>query len=711
MADNDVPENPPTSGVPPEEESDDELYFRAPKVEYRHTMADLEAELNRIMTRSCKIDACIDVFISRVLPLMKEAEDTRRRRNAYFSSYYFNEGLKKLAEDTIEPLKRELRENLNRLVPGCVPDENKDVLSGLKHRLEKRREVMVRTGGYGEGAIPRSLLDTLVEKQYRERVGHAAQVSSNEESALTESYRQLRNLIEDERSMASFACGGSIPITVHTHIGENRSLVACPPVSVFWSKRDDAAAQKLVLPVDGTDHQTDLDALRRLVTECDPASFGRGEQDVIDPEYRKAGKLDSNQFATSFHPADYGILDNVGQVLLPSIDSETDNELQFRRIKAEMYKMNVYSGPSGLFRKHVDTPRAANQIGSLVVCLPSKFTGGSLHVQHHGHKVTFDWSDKSDTRIQWAAFYSDCEHEIETITQGDRITLTYNLYVTEPIGQLLPSPTAPMDPKTLPLHGWMKDLLAQEDFMKDGGVLGFFCSHAYAHSSELAQNYLPRGLKGADLVLYSVFRSLGAEVSVVPIIDNNGRYGDGNPALGLSGKLPKRSHYYLGDDDWHGSTGLWEYLQNGEKQLVPSVMEIMPSSGECEDVDQRWKFLMMVRQVKGMTELLQSPEERGIAASEGNYYRRQGVHVGASCHPYETHDRGEGEDRDELMKELWPAYHLPGITWITEPKHEEMAFSQIAYGNEASIGTRYSCAAILAVIPPSEERASILRQA
>lgn len=52
----------------------------------------------------------------------------------------------------------------------------------------------------------------------------------------------------------------------------------------------------------------------------------------------------------------------------------------------------------------------------------------------------------------------------------------------------------------------------------------------------------------------------------------------------------------------------------------------------------------------------------------------------------------------------WPAYHLPGITWITDPKHEERAFSQISYGNEASLGTRYSCAAILAVVPPFDKR-------
>ena len=33
-----------------------------------------------------------------------------------------------------------------------------------------------------------------------------------------------------------------------------------------------------------------------------------------------------------------------------------------------------------------------------------------------------------------------------------------------------------------------------------------------------------------------------------------------------------------------------------------------------------------------------------------------------------------------------------------------MAFTHMTYGNEAGLGTRYSCAAILAVIPPFSVR-------
>ena len=57
-------------------------------------------------------------------------------------------------------------------------------------------------------------------------------------------------------------------------------------------------------------------------------------------------------------------------------------------------------------------------------------------VRHNGREVKFDWSGDSD-EIQWAAFYSDCEHEVLPVTSGHRVTLTYNLYfgTADPISQ------------------------------------------------------------------------------------------------------------------------------------------------------------------------------------------------------------------------------------------------------------------------------------
>lgn len=126
-------------------------------------------------------------------------------------------------------------------------------------------------------------------------------------------------------------------------------------------------------------------------------------------------------------------------------------------------RVQVYSGPSGKFKAHVDTPRSKHQIGSLVVCLPSVHNGGQLVLRHQGREQVFDWSGgKGRNTIQWAAFYSDCEHEVLEVTSGHRVTLTYNLYAT------CWANTAWLDPEQLDLYRTLKRLSTEPGFCKDG---------------------------------------------------------------------------------------------------------------------------------------------------------------------------------------------------------------------------------------------------
>ena len=93
--------------------------------------------------------------------------------------------------------------------------------------------------------------------------------------------------------------------------------------------------------------------------------------------------------------------------------------------------------------------------------------GGQLRVSHNGHSTFFDWSNTNSTSIQWAAFYSDCEHEVLPVQTGHRITLTYNLYITENVGSVLRLyPTA--DPSFSPLYESAQRIVEQPGFMKDG---------------------------------------------------------------------------------------------------------------------------------------------------------------------------------------------------------------------------------------------------
>ena len=73
-------------------------------------------------------------------------------------------------------------------------------------------------------------------------------------------------------------------------------------------------------------------------------------------------------------------------------------------------------------------------IGTLVVTLPSSFRGGEMTVEQHGEVMAFRGS-RSD--VQLVAFYADCRHEVQRVTGGARVVLTYNL-LTKGIAAAMP---------------------------------------------------------------------------------------------------------------------------------------------------------------------------------------------------------------------------------------------------------------------------------
>lgn len=185
--------------------------------------------------------------------------------------------------------------------------------------------------------------------------------------------------------------------------------------------------------------------------------------------------------------------------------------------------IQFYSAPSGKFKAHVDTPRSPDQFGSLVVCLPLSHKGGALEVRHQDRTVAFDWgtgdSDLEKPSIKWAAFYSDCEHEVLEVTEGHRLTLTYNLYVVRGNG-FLGGYSPALDPATFPLYKTISSLVQDASLWKDGGHIGYYCSHIYPHTSNTKLQFMaPDNLKGADMAMYSMFCSLGLGVSFRSAVD------------------------------------------------------------------------------------------------------------------------------------------------------------------------------------------------
>ncbi|KZV82651.1 hypothetical protein EXIGLDRAFT_585282, partial [Exidia glandulosa HHB12029] len=234
--------------------------------------------------------------------------------------------------------------------------------------------------------------------------------------------------------------------------------------------------------------------LEKLASVCQAATFGRNQVDVLDESYRKAGKLDSGDFALGLEIIASGLLDKVHDALFGW-------EGRSRDIQAELYKLNVYRTGS-FFKAHKDTPRGTNMFGSLVLTFATPHEGGQLALRHDGHEHVHDTSAmqyQSDHEVSWVAFFSDVEHEVLPVTSGHRVTLTYNLYFrteTEPCVR---------PKKSDALVQAFKTLLADATFMPDGGRLGFGLKHQYPFPTNGSDPWFldeaAESLKGMDSAL------------------------------------------------------------------------------------------------------------------------------------------------------------------------------------------------------------------
>lgn len=139
------------------------------------------------------------------------------------------------------------------------------------------------------------------------------------------------------------------------------------------------------------------------------APFGRGEQTMVDTAVRRTWQIDAN--ALSFGGRNW-------QRSLDAIVARAADGLGVQEpVRAELYKLLVYD-TGDFFVKHRDTEKAAGMFATLVLILPSLYTGGELLVRHKGREVRLDLANSDPGDAAFAAFYADCVHEVLPVTSG-----------------------------------------------------------------------------------------------------------------------------------------------------------------------------------------------------------------------------------------------------------------------------------------------------
>lgn len=264
--------------------------------------------------------------------------------------------------------------------------------------------------------------------------------------------------------------------------------------------------------------------LRPLVERCAVAAFGKGRKTKYDRTVRDALQIKAENGAFSvlhFDPAAAGILEQIRRELTPQVpDAPT----------AELYNLNVYA-TGGHFVPHKDTPRGSDMLGTLVVCLPSQFSNGAFVVKHHGVFQTYDWGhaireQAEATRIHWAAFFGDVDHQIERVWGGLRVTLTYLIRsaANAGSGEVPDSDRAALN--TL-VRQKLRVLLDDRRFLPKGGTLGFPCSHLYHQDARFQRKQRPlsrqtvSALKGRDHDVAAAAMAEGLEVTFYPYMIEN----------------------------------------------------------------------------------------------------------------------------------------------------------------------------------------------
>ena len=207
---------------------------------------------------------------------------------------------------------------------------------------------------------------------------------------------------------------------------------------------------------------------------------------------------------------------------------------------------------------------------TLIIVLPSLYTGGEVHVTHASKTKVIDLSPNSLLSTCALAWYTDVKHEVKPVTSGYRLALSYNLIHTSrgvPIPSL-PNMNSAVDEIRRVLHKWNKD--AYEEPADSTQIVAYLLKHQYSPAN-LASGAAT--LKGEDAHKVAHLRPVAEELGYVVCL--------ANLEYTMSGSA---------DDDYgYRSYGGWKrhrYSEDydDEDEGNPSMLEVNDESLTVENV-------------------------------------------------------------------------------------------------------------------------------
>ncbi|KAK0244886.1 hypothetical protein EDD85DRAFT_898752 [Armillaria nabsnona] len=291
----------------------------------------------------------------------------------------------------------------------------------------------------------------------------------------------------------------------------------------------------------GTVGNPDIDAIRSKST---PSAFGKGDQTVTDPTYRNGHEVNADDIKCppgyqyqSFDRIRSDLKDTLGVTLFVG-----------KEIDVRLYKLALYD-EGGHFDWHRDSTHGDDHHGTVLVALNTAWKGGALRLRHGGEETVVDLQPKvkevdgkpqPKIHLKAVAFYTDVEHKVEPVTEGVRLVLRYDVFVTEqssrsstPDPYLEDSGESFLDGvalhSSMGCHDHNNELQAPSGFSKESSLsalvealheiiddgteeVGIPLRHLYRQAS-IRKEYL----KGIDAVIYARLGEV-FNVELVPVI-------------------------------------------------------------------------------------------------------------------------------------------------------------------------------------------------
>ena len=175
---------------------------------------------------------------------------------------------------------------------------------------------------------------------------------------------------------------------------------------------------------------------------------------------------------------------------------------------------------------------------TLVIVLPSEYTGGEIHLSHGGETMVFDNANDSLVETTSLAWYTDVTHEVKEIASGHRLALSYNLINTSP--GIIP-PHIPSDHSSFQRLREVFSRWSNDEYLESGSgaAVAYVFSHEYSHAS--LQEVI---FKGEDQQVASMLKWVG----------------DAEGIAVFMGWLNVAVQGYTGDDGWETYQGYPEQV-------------------------------------------------------------------------------------------------------------------------------------------------------